>query len=296
MAKSATTLSRPVFLSVSISYWIIVSIFVIAWNTTNSTYLVHGGKQDERAAITEANFEEVAAPAPPAASTAWQESVDTPTKSIDSHARESERIAVEAAKNDKARELPQEPKVTPASEAKPAANKLVMSEPSNKPAIPNQASHRPSSIPSDFKIVAGETAPQYRLLDQRSVECLLNRYGGRLLLTDGSHAFDIGNDIRNPIENTSSINSDKWWEANYSTRVALIPKSYGFNSVMNKLPRLPIRRDACDVVLAVPNSVDRSIFEAQIKFFEGNVDVNATTIVEVDYSGIRVRGLLKQGE
>lgn len=296
MAKSGTNLSRPVFLSVTISYWVTVSIIVVGLNTTNTTDIVHGGKQDERVAITEANFEEVVAPPPPAAATPKQESVDRPTKSIDSQVRESDRIAVETAKNDTVRELLLEPKATPVSEPRTAANKLAASEPIDKPTIPNQQSHRTSAIPSDFKIVAGETAPQYRLLDQRSVECLLNRYSGRLLLTDGSHAFDIGNDIRNPIENTSSINSDKWWESNYSTRVALIPQSYGFNGVIDKLPRLPIKRDAFDVVLAVPNSVDRSIFEAQVNFFNGNVDVNATTIVEVDYSGIRVRGLLKQGE
>jgi len=294
MAKSGTNLSRSVFLSVTISYWVIVTIVALVFNNKNTTSIVHGGKQDERVAITEANFEEVAAPPSPTASK--QESVDIPPKSIDSQEQESDRIAVDTAKNDKAQELPSEPKATAVSETKTASNKLEASEPTNKPIIPSQKSHRPSSVPSDFKIVAGETAPQYRLLDQRSVECLLNRYGGRLLLTDGSHAFDIGSNIHKPLENTSSINNDSWWEANFSSRVALIPQAYGFNRVIDKLPRLPIRRDAFDVVLAVPNSVDRSIFEAQVNFFKGNVDVNATTIVEVDYSGIRVIGLLRQGE
>jgi hypothetical protein len=298
MAKSATTLSLPVLLSVSISYWVIVLVLVVVWNTTNTTSLVHDVKQEKQAAITEANFEEVAV-APPTPVSSRQKSVDTQTNSIESQVqvKGGERIAVETG-DDKARELPLEEKETQVSEDQPSANnEVVTSDQRTERRNPNPESDRPSTFSGDFKIVAGETAPRYCLLDQRSVECLLNRYSGRLLLTDGSHAFDIGNDIRNPIENTSSINSDKWWDANYSTRVALIPNSYGFNRVIDKLPRLPIRRDACGVALAVPHRVDRSIFEAQINFFQGEeVDVNATTIIEVDYSGIRVVGLLKQVE
>ena len=159
---------------------------------------------------------------------------------------------------------------------------------------PSQKSNEPTAPTihyPDAGIIAGKTAPHYVLEDRSSVDNLLKYHHGLFVITDGRVGYDIGGDINKPRRTPININEDASWDKIYAKRVALIPASWRYEQVAYKLSGIAFHPDQASIVLAIPERVDRLIFDAQSRFFNEELDVKSTTIIRVSPTQIQVLGI-----
>ena len=152
---------------------------------------------------------------------------------------------------------------------------------------PNSQTPQPTTLPQ-VEIIAGKTAPSYSVRTPELCQYLVSRHNGRYLVTDGIIFVSLGRSLNT--SNMEQIGSE--WHEQYADRMVQVPELGKVNSAIRAASAKYKLGPNARCYVSVGHRLDREIFKAQQDYFEDQMDVTATTVIDFVQGRPRVVGLL----